>query len=217
MLKAVLWDMDGVLVDTGAWHYQTWAVALAPLGITLTPAQFRATFGMNNHGVLTTLLGAEPDPELEARIGDAKEAAFRASIRGQARPLLGVMQWLQRLQAAGVRQAVASSAPPENIAVLVDELGLHPYFAALVSATGMPGKPDPAVFLEAARRLGARPDECVVVEDAVAGVTAAKRAGMRCLAVTNTNPAEALAAADLVVDSLAELPQGAFHALIDNS
>ncbi len=217
MLRAVLWDMDGVLVDTGPWHFQTWAVALAPLGITLTPELFRATFGMNNHGVLTTLLGAAPDPALEVRVGDAKETAFRASIRGQARPRPGVAAWLQRLQAAGVRQAVASSAPPENIAVLVDELGIRPYFAALVSATGMPGKPDPTVFVEAARRLEAAPAECVVVEDSVAGVEAARRAGMRCVAVTNTNPAAALSAADLVVDSLADLAEDAFHALIENT
>lgn len=214
MQQAVLWDMDGVLIDTGALHFQTWDTVLTPLGVTLTQALFRETFGMNNLGVMTTLLGAEPPPDLLARVSDAKEAAFRDLIRGTAQPLPGVMDWLARLRAAGVRQAVASSAPPENIAAIVDELGIRPYFAALVSAAGKAGKPDPYVFLEAARQLGAAPADCLVVEDAVAGLEAARRAGMRCLAVTTTNPPAALAGADLIVDSLAGLPPDAFARLL---
>ncbi len=214
MTQAVLWDMDGVLIDTGALHFQTWADALTPIGVTLTPELFRATFGMNNRGVMTTLLGAEPEAELLARVSDAKEAAFRELLRGNAQPLPGVRTWLSRLQAAGFRQAVASSGPPANIAAIVDELGIRPYFDALVSGAGQAGKPDPYVFLEAARQLGAPPANCVVVEDAVTGVEAARRAGMRCLAVTTTNPPEALAGADLIVDSLADLPEDAFAALL---
>ncbi len=214
MPRAVLWDMDGVLIDTGPLHFATWTAALTPLGVNLTPEQFRATFGMNNRGVLTTLLGAEPEAELMARVSDEKEAAFREALRGTAQPLPGVVTWLERLRAAGWRQAVASSGPPANIAAIVDELGIRPYFDALVSAAGQAGKPDPYVFLEAARQLGVPPAQCVVVEDAVTGVEAARRAGMRCIAVTNTNPREALSAADLVVDSLDDLPQDAFEALL---
>jgi beta-phosphoglucomutase-like phosphatase (HAD superfamily) len=98
--------------------------------------------------------------------------------------------------------------------VLLDALGIRDYFVAEVSAEKMPGKPDPAVFLEAARRVGLPPARCVVVEDAIAGVAAAKRAGMACLAVTTTNPASALAAADQIVDSLAGLPEDAFDRLL---
>ena len=111
-------------------------------------------------------------------------------------------------------QAVASSAPQANIDVLLDALGIRAYFEAEVSAEKMPGKPNPAVFLEAARRVGHTPDRCVVVEDAIAGVAAAKSAGMACLAVTNTNPAAALSAADLIVDNLADLPADAFDRLL---
>jgi len=214
MTRAVLWDMDGVLVDTGPLHFQTWKDALAPMGVALTPELFRATFGMNNVGVLTTLLGRAPEPELAARVGDAKELAFREAIRGQARPLPGVVTWLRRLRAQGFRQAVASSGPPENIAALIDELGLRPYFDALVSGAGHAGKPDPYVFVEAARQLGVKPAGCVVVEDAVTGVEAARRAGMGCIAVTNTNPASALGAADVVVDNLEDLPEGIFSDLL---
>src|SRR5712692_10335047 len=166
----VLWDMDGVLVDSGEFHYVAWAETLAREGLPYTREQFNATFGMDNRGVLTTLLGREPEPAWLARVSDEKEAAFRAAIRGQAEPLPGVLLWLARLQAAGVRQAVASSAPPANIDLLIDSLGLRQFFDAVVSTWGMAGKPDPGVFLEAARRVDVPPERCVVVEDAIGGV-----------------------------------------------
>ena len=209
----VLWDMDGVLVDTGQLHYQTWADALGREGIPYTFEIFHATFGMENRGVLTTVLGREPDEDFLRRVSGEKEARFRELIRGQASPMAGVVEWLARLQAAGARQAVASSAPPENVDQVVQSLGLRQYFAAEVSAFGMPGKPDPAVFLKAAQAIGVAPARCVVVEDAVVGVRAARAAGMHCIAVTTTHPREALAAADRVVDSLLELPDDAFERL----
>jgi HAD superfamily hydrolase (TIGR01509 family) len=204
--------LDGVLVDTGPSHFRAWAAALRPLGLELTPEMFRRTFGMNNQGVLTTLLGDDLDAGLIERVDRDKEAAFRESIRGQVQALPGAVDWLERLQAAGLRQAVASSAPPENIEAILSGLRLGRFFDALVSGANMPGKPDPAVFLEAARRVGVEARACVVVEDAAAGVEAARRAGMRCVAVTNTNSRQALAAADIVVDSLAGLPPDAFSA-----
>jgi beta-phosphoglucomutase len=216
-IYGVLWDMDGVLVDSGDYHYRAWVQALEREGISYPPEMFRATFGMDNRGVLTNLLGREPDPAWLARVSDEKEAAFRDAIRGQAVPLPGVVLWLGRLQAAGVRQAVASSAPPANIDLLIDNLGLRNYFAAVVATAGMPGKPDPAVFLEAARRIGLPPKRCLVVEDAVAGVAAARRAGMACLAVTTTNSRQLLGAADLVVDSLADLTEETFSALLNRA
>ena len=214
---AVLWDMDGVLVDTGDAHYRTWAAVLAREGLPVTRAQFNATFGMDNLGVLTTLLGRPPEPGWLARISNEKEAAFRDDVRGKAQPLPGVVRWLGRLQAAGVRQAVASSAPPANIDQLIDGMALRPYFQAVVSTWGMAGKPDPGVFLEAARQVGVPPARCLVVEDAIAGVTAAKRAGMACLAVTTTNTRAALGEADRVIESLEELEEEAFAKLLSRA
>lgn len=210
MTAAVLWDMDGVLVDTGRFHFDAWSNTLAGFGIPFDRETFRKTFGMTNPEILALLLGRPPEPELQARISDRKEQEFRLAIRGQAHPMPGVQLWLARLQASGVAQAVASSAPQENIEFLVDQLGLRAYFTALVSAFDLPGKPDPAVFLEAARQVGVAPAQCTVVEDSIVGVAAARSAGMRCIAVTTTNPPQALQAAGLVVDSLANLPLDAF-------
>lgn len=212
--RAVIWDLDGVLVDTGELHYRSWSQALPAFGLSMTRDLFQATFGMNNAGILTVLLGRKPEPELVQRVSDYKEDAFRAAARGHVQPLPGVKDWLARLRAAGFRQAIGSSAPPANIEVLVDELGLREYFEALVSGFDLPGKPDPAVFLQAAQVLGVSPQRCVVVEDSVAGIEAARRAGMKCIAVATTNSPDALGAADLVVARLDALPLDAFERLL---
>jgi HAD superfamily hydrolase (TIGR01509 family) len=216
---AVLWDMDGVLVDSGEFHYVAWVEILGRAGLSYTREQFNAMFGMDNRGVLTTLLGRDPEPAWLATISDDKEAAFRAAILGKAQPLPGVVTWLRRLRALGVRQAVASSAPPANIDLLIDTLDLRQYFDAVVSTFGMRGKPDPGVFLKAASAVGVPPARCLVIEDAIAGVQAAKAAGMACLAVTNTNARAALAAAqaDRVVDSLLEMDAAAFERLLERA
>jgi HAD superfamily hydrolase (TIGR01509 family) len=148
-----------------------------------------------------------------AAVSDRKERLFRDAIRGHAQPLPGVRAWLERLAAAGTVQAIASSAPQANIDALVDELNLRAYFAALVSGEHLPGKPDPAVFLEAARRLDVSPVQCIVVEDAPVGVESAHRAGMKCIAVATTRPPDALQAADLIVERLDALPENALDHL----
>jgi len=206
--------MDGVLVDTGEFHYKAWSEVLAEHGIRYTRESHRKTFGMNNAGILSHLLGKQLTPELLSGIGDIKEARFRAAVRGHAKPLPGVRMWLERLQRTGFRQGIASSTPMANIDVLIDELGLRGFFDAIVSGVDMPGKPEPTLFLTVAERLGVSPESCVVVEDAVAGVEAARQAGMLCIAVTSTNDADALSVADVIVDRLDALPEDVFERLL---
>lgn len=205
MRWGVVWDMDGVLVDTRELHFQTWAAALQPYAVPFDREIFRRTFGMNNASCLQYLFGARFAPAMVTQIGDHKEQLFRARV-AEVQPLPGVREWLARLQAQGVPQALGTSAPVENIDALLAALDLRSYFAAIVSAADLPGKPDPAVFQLCAERLAVLPEHCVVVEDAAVGVRAAKRAGMPCVAVTTTNPAAALAEADLVVENLLALP-----------
>ena len=212
--QGVLWDMDGVLVDTAELHFQTWAQVLPEYGIRLTRDAFQAVFGMNNTRTLGVLLGRAPSPELVPEMTERKEGLFRQALRGHVQPLPGVQTWLERLRDSEFRQAIASSAPAANIDVLVDELGLRPYFDAIVPGFDLPGKPDPAVFLEAARQIDVPPERCVVIEDAVAGVEAARRAGMRCVAVTTTHDAQALQGADVVVERLDALPRDTFDRLL---
>jgi beta-phosphoglucomutase len=200
--SGILWDMDGVLVDTGAGHYQSWLDVLAPYGIVLDQATFNMTFGMNNQTIIHRLFGNDfPDDEL-SRISDQKELAFRSAIKGKLTLLPGVRNWLDYFYANHIPQAVASSAPMENIDAVLDETGIRPYFNAIISAFGMPGKPDPWVFLEAGKRLGVNAETAIVLEDSPAGVLGAYRAGYHCIAVSSLLTPEESKTADLLVDRL---------------
>ena len=203
--RGVLWDMDGVLVDTVEYHFQAWAEVLDRYGKHLSREEFAPAIGKNNDETLRMLLSSWESIERPEDLFMEKELAFRESIRGHARLLPGVAKWLSRLQDMGIRQAIASSAPMGPIDVILEELQIGDNFLAINSGDGLPSKPHPAVFLEAARSIEVEPRNCVVIEDAVAGVTAAKRAGMRCIAVTNTHPGTSLAEADLIVDTLEEV------------
>lgn len=211
---AVLWDMDGVLVDTGDFHFSAWKQTFEELGVAFDKEDFRATFGMNNAGILEWVYGTKPEPEEVSRVSEKKEALFRELIKGKAELLPGVPDWLQQFQAWGIKQAITSSAPPKNIEVLVAELKIGNYFDAIVSGFDLPGKPNPDVFLKAANAIQVPPENCIVIEDAIAGVEGAKRAGMKCIAVTTTNPASKLARADYIVDRLENMNKKDFLSLI---
>lgn len=214
-LAGLLWDLDGVLADTSELHYRSWQEALAEQDVEFSRAEFRETFGMNNAGILRRLLGERYSAELYRQISEKKESAFRDSLKGTVALLPGARALLIAVREAGISQAIASSAPLANIQALVDELSFAEYFDALVSGAEMPGKPNPDVFLEAARRIDAPASSCLVIEDAVAGVQAAHRAGMKCLAVTTTNSRQDLAEADRIVDSLEAVGVADLSALVD--
>ena len=213
-IKGILWDMDGVLVDTGDFHYQAWSTTLNQYQIPYSREKFNETFGMNNWSILALLLGPQLDQDTYIKISNQKEESFREVIRGKVKLLPGALETLEYLHSRGMRQAIASCAPPENIAALVDELQLRDHFEAVVSGYAMAGKPAPDVFLAAADAIHISPHECLVIEDAVTGVKGAKRAGMACLAVTNTHPAKSLGEADRVVDSLEEINQAEWESLL---
>ena len=212
--RAVLWDMDGVLVDTGDFHYEAWKETFDELNVPFSEEDFRKTFGMNNAGILEYVYGSKPDPDEVAKISDQKESLFRDLVKGKAELLPGVKSWLERFRAWGFKQAITSSAPPANIEFLVDELKIRGYFDEIVSGFDLPGKPNPDTFLKAAGMLQVEPENCVVIEDAIAGVEGAKRAGMKCVAVTTTNPADKLSKADLVFENLGKMRQEDFKSLL---
>lgn len=211
----LIWDMDGVLVDSGRAHYEAWKRLFDELGRPLTEAQVAETLGMANEAILRLWLGENaPKAELDA-LADRKEATFRELVGAHMRVLPGVEAWLERARQRGYRQAVASSAPMANIVAVIQALGLADAFDLLLSGARLPAsKPDPAIFVQAAAGLGVPPERCVVLEDAVQGVEAALRAGMRCIAVANTRSVQELAAAHRVVASLEELEPDAIERLL---
>ena len=213
--RAVLWDMDGTLLDSAEYHWLAWRETLAAEQHDLTYPEFVATFGQRNDAILRTFFGPDlPDVEID-RIGGAKEARYRTLIRERGIELLpGVEGWLRRLHREGWRQVMASSAPRLNIEAILDALALGPCFDAIVSAEDVRrGKPDPQVFLLGAERIGVPPARCIVVEDAPAGVEAAHRGGMKAIGVRTSHPD---LKADLTVDTLADLPDNAFERLLGN-
>jgi beta-phosphoglucomutase len=211
--RAVLWDLDGTLVDSAQEHWEAWRETLEARGLSVTLAQFRETFGRRNDAILAGWLGADQPAALVRQIGDAKEARYRELVAGGGlAPLPGAMAWVERLAREGWSQAVASAAPRANVEVVVKALGIEGRFGALVGAEDVRhGKPDPEVFLVAAARLGVLASRCVVVEDAAPGVEAARRAGMRCIRVGTAD----LGHADLVAGSLTDLAADAFDRLTE--
>jgi beta-phosphoglucomutase len=208
---AIIWDVDGTLVDTAEQHFSAWSRLAAELNLPFTRADFAATFGMRNPEILRQLFFPDATDERCRELAERKEELYRASVREEGTQLLpGVAALLSGFAARGCPQAVGSSAPLGNLDLLLGATDIRRYFTAVVSGDDVSrGKPDPEVFLTAAARLGAAPERCVVFEDAVAGVEAARAGGMRCVAVTfvGHHPAEKLraAGADLVVGSLADV------------
>ncbi|MDP9180806.1 MAG: HAD family phosphatase [Chloroflexota bacterium] len=200
---AILWDLDGVIVDSGEYHYAAYVAVLAQRGVKLDKKRYYASlFGRRNWDILRDVLGDLPDDELRA-IAQQKEVKFRELARGHIAPLPGAKELLRRAHEAGLKQSIVSSTPRENIEMIVDSLGVRDDLDAIVGEEDSErGKPDPQPFTTAADRLAVPYEGCVVLEDAPEGIAAGKTAGMRTIGVTTTRPAERLSEADLVVASL---------------
>lgn len=200
---AILWDLDGVLVDSREAHLEAWRALCEETGRPFDRAYFERTFGLRNEDIVG---GYWPDlPASErTRLERRKEALYRERAQGRLRPLPGASELVREARRRGLRQALVSSTPPENIALALRELGLDGAFDVIVSGDDVTrGKPDPEGYLVAANRLGVDPARCVVVEDAPPGVEAGRRAGARTLGVAHDrDPAEL--AAEVVVRDLAE-------------
>jgi HAD superfamily hydrolase (TIGR01509 family) len=200
--EAVLWDLDGVLVDSTQYHYEAFRQLVGEFGRDLAEAEFAPLFGLPNNTILTRLLGELPPHRVQA-LAARKEHLFRQRIGGRVRALPGAEGLVRRLSTSRIHQAIVSSAPQANVQLVLRSLGFEEAFSVIVGEEDVVrGKPDPEGFLTAAARLEVQPARCVVLEDAPAGLTAAKAAGMRCVGVATTRAAEKLAHADVVVKVL---------------
>jgi len=200
--KAVLWDLDGVLVDSTRFHYEAYRRLMAESGRDVGFDEFRNLIGLRNETILQRLFSELPLQEM-GRLAHRKEELFRELIAGKVEALPGAADLVRRLRDAGVLLAIVSSTPRANIELILGSLGLAEAFAAVVGAEdAQRGKPHPEGFLAAAQRLEVPPARCVVLEDAPEGIAGGKAAGMRCIGVATTRPPGRLGEADLVVDRL---------------
>lgn len=213
----VIFDMDGVLVDSSRAHFEAWKWLGQQEGRPFSQEFFEQTFGMHNQQILPLWLQRPlPQPEID-RLALAKEARYRELAPDLMKPIEGVISLIQQLSHQGIPMAVGSSGPLPNIRLILQSLGIEGAFGALSTGEDVThGKPDPEVFLVAGRRLGLPPGRCLVVEDAPQGVEAARRAGMSVLAITSSRPASELLA-DRVVDSFVGITPDQLRALLPKS
>ncbi len=201
---AVLFDLDGVIVDSRPHHLSAWHQLAREAALPHAPDYFTQTFGLRNEPIIRGLAPDIDSGRLRA-LADRKEQLFRGAARGKLELLPGVQELLAFLDEQAVPKAIVTSAPRANLDMAVETLGIASRFQALVAEEdAAKGKPDPEGFLVAASRAGVEPARCVVIEDAPAGLQAAKSGGMRAIGVTTTHPAPDLGDAGLVVDSLGE-------------
>ena len=187
--RGVIFDMDGVLIDSGAHHREAWRVLLEELGAApAQPDYWRLTIGRPGNEAVPLLLGRELPWSEARRLADKKRGHYLRLARQGLPAVRGVAAFIETLEACEIPRAVATSASRFDVDRLLGRLGLRDRFDVVVAAEDVRlGKPDPAVYLEAARRIGERPAVCVVFEDSLVGVHAARRAGMRAIGVSTAH------------------------------
>lgn len=209
---AVIFDMDGVLVDSYRAHFASWVRLYGELGIEYTAAAFAADFGRTSRDILRRTMGADLGDQRIRELDERKESFYRDILRQEFPAMDGAVELIDALANDSFLLAVGSSGPPENIALCLEKLGRRATFAVVVTGADVTrGKPDPQMYQLAAERLEVPAAACAVVEDAVHGVEAAHRAGMASIALTGTTTREQLSYADLVVDHLRELTPAAIR------
>ena len=206
---ALIFDMDGVLVDSNPFHLRKWVNLLNEHGIPFDPEALPAQIlGHRNDELLRHFFGpALTAPERRALIEELEEK-FRVAFKPHAEPLPGLRELMVQASQAGIPMAVASSAMRKNVEFVVDALGLRPYFRFLLNGDEVShAKPHPEIYLKAAGKLGVNPGDCVGFEDSFVGIEAVKNAGMKCIGIASSFPLEDLrqTGADRMVASFREL------------
>lgn len=212
-----IFDWDGVIIDSSRHHERAWELLAEEENRALPEGHFKRGFGRKNERIIPELLAWTHDEGEIRRLSLRKESLYRELLAADTLTILpGAGEFLDMLRSHDVPCVVGTSTHRENIDMQMRMVDLRDYFTAIVTGEDVDrGKPDPQVFLVAAQRIGVPPSQCVVFEDVPAGVEAAKRGGMKAVAVTTTHRKKNLAAADMVVDRLDQVSYRQLRALVE--
>ncbi|MDR1022945.1 MAG: beta-phosphoglucomutase family hydrolase [Prevotellaceae bacterium] len=212
----VIFDMDGTIINNMPYHMRAFRVFNERHSIKMGDEEFlKKTSGKTNDDIMRLLFGSSISAEEIAALSSEKESLYRELYRSHIELSRGLDVLFGQLQARDIPMCVGSSAPDENIDLVLDGLNIRKYFKAVINASQVKkGKPNPEVFLKAAAAMHLAPAQCVVVEDAVIGVEAAHNAGMKVIAVAQIMSHEALSSADLVVDDFTGVSVETFERLL---
>jgi len=215
-INAIIFDMDGTMVDNMDIHNQTWIDYLREAGAQPDPLTFNdQTAGKTTPEIVRLFLGSHLSGEEVKAFSEEKEARYRRRVRKGIQALPGLIDFLHTARGQGMKLGVATSAPPDNVKIVLDSLGLSGFFDVVVNGEEITkGKPDPEIFLTAAARLNVPPERCLVFEDSRLGVEAALRAGMRVIVVTTSmTPEQAweIPGVCMVIKDFSQVPLAEFQ------
>ncbi len=206
MIKGVIFDMDGVLVDNSEIHVEAFATFCGKYGVVITEQKLKSLFGMGNEDIMPAIFGREMDSDEIGRLAEEKEEIYRDIFASSIKPLAGLKSILEELKKRGIKIAVGSSGMEKNVNFVLEKCGIADYFTAIANGDMVKrAKPDPAIFLKAAALLGLEPAECMVFEDSFAGVEAARRAGMKVIVLATTFAREAHSDYDAIIDDFTQI------------
>ena len=206
-MKAVIFDWDGVVIDSSAQHEHSWEILAKEISKPLPDGHFLLGFGKKNALIITEILGWTTDTAVITALSNRKEEIYRELVQASGVHVLpGARELLTALREAGIPRSIGSSTPRSNLDAILPVTGLADLFDAIACGDDVTyGKPSPDIFILAAQKLHMPPADCLVIEDAHVGLEAARRAGMATLAVATTNPLADLQYADAAVESLASV------------
>ncbi len=206
MKKAVIFDMDGVLVDNNDVHIEAFAQFCSRYGVEMSAEKFMQCAGMGNDDIISTLFGRKIESKELVRLSSEKEALYREIYADTIKPLDGLVDTLKALKAQGVKCAVGSSGITENVNFVLEKCGITEYFDAIANGDMVTkAKPNPEVFLLAAKLMGVEPQDCVVFEDSFAGVKAARNGGMKVITVATTHSRDKHTDYDYIIDDFTQI------------
>ena len=213
---AVLFDMDGVIIDSNPYHKDAWLEFCRRYDVELKEEDVpRYIYGKTNKTALADVFQREFSPEESFRMSEEKEAIYRELHRADISLIKGLDSLLKTFAQHDIPLAVCTNAPIANLDFMLEETGIRPYFKVLIDASQVSkGKPDPEIYLKAARLLDVPPARCIVMEDSTVGVEAGLRAGMKVVGITTTHTAAELDHTHLVIDDFEELTVDKLAALL---